>query len=200
MIQTPESSLSGVFSLGTSPHAFQTAARAPGSIRTRRQGGPHTSWSPVRSGASHRFGHITGNGIPDTPHSGSALSLIRPQIHRTRQHKALKQSGGKAPEAGARGGGRTHNLRLRRPTLYPIELPVQNREGENVVRAGHRSNPIVPGALAVSVRPKDQRRPAAELVGRGSVAGAGRIAGRNPDPNAGAFFAVAAFFCHARYP
>ena len=23
---------------------------------------------------------------------------------------------------GARGGGRTHNLRLRRPTLYPIEL------------------------------------------------------------------------------
>ena len=28
---------------------------------------------------------------------------------------------------GARGGGRTHNLRLRRPTLYPIELPAQPR-------------------------------------------------------------------------
>jgi hypothetical protein len=26
---------------------------------------------------------------------------------------------------GARGGGRTHNLRLRRPTLYPIELRAQ---------------------------------------------------------------------------
>src|ERR1041385_9066952 len=25
-------------------------------------------------------------------------------------------------KTGARGGGRTHNLRLRRPTLYPIEL------------------------------------------------------------------------------
>ena len=25
-------------------------------------------------------------------------------------------------KAGTRGGGRTHNLRLRRPTLYPIEL------------------------------------------------------------------------------
>src|ERR1700679_912446 len=27
---------------------------------------------------------------------------------------------------GARGGGRTHNLRLRRPTLYPIELRAQD--------------------------------------------------------------------------
>ena len=27
---------------------------------------------------------------------------------------------------GTRGGGRTHNLRLRRPTLYPIELLAQN--------------------------------------------------------------------------
>ena len=25
-------------------------------------------------------------------------------------------------KSGTRGGGRTHNLRLRRPTLYPIEL------------------------------------------------------------------------------
>ena len=30
----------------------------------------------------------------------------------------------------APGGGRTHNLRLRRPTLYPIEL--RAREAENV--------------------------------------------------------------------
>src|SRR5262245_33701838 len=30
-------------------------------------------------------------------------------------------------KAGTRGGGRTHNLRLRRPTLYPIELLAQNQ-------------------------------------------------------------------------
>lgn len=29
---------------------------------------------------------------------------------------------------GARGEGRTHNLRLRRPTLYPIELRAQNKK------------------------------------------------------------------------
>ena len=31
-------------------------------------------------------------------------------------------------ESGARSGGRTHNLRLRRPTLYPIELLAQRGE------------------------------------------------------------------------
>ena len=30
-------------------------------------------------------------------------------------------------KAGTRGGGRTHNLRLRRPTLYPIELLAQGK-------------------------------------------------------------------------
>jgi hypothetical protein len=33
--------------------------------------------------------------------------------------------------AGARGGGRTHNLRLRRPTLYPIELRAQILSSED---------------------------------------------------------------------
>ena len=44
-------------------------------------------------------------------------------------------------EAGARGGGRTHNLRLRRPTLYPIELPAQPRL--------HLKNPPMAGQLLV---------------------------------------------------
>jgi hypothetical protein len=35
---------------------------------------------------------------------------------------------------GARGGGRTHNLRLRRPTLYPIELRAQSRHGNRAAR------------------------------------------------------------------
>ena len=30
-------------------------------------------------------------------------------------------------KAGAPGGDRTHNLRLRRPTLYPIELQARDR-------------------------------------------------------------------------
>ena len=32
---------------------------------------------------------------------------------------------GAGEKSGARGGDRTHNLRLRRPSLYPIELPAQ---------------------------------------------------------------------------
>jgi hypothetical protein len=32
---------------------------------------------------------------------------------------------------GARGGGRTHNLRLRRPTLYPIELRARGNRQSN---------------------------------------------------------------------
>jgi hypothetical protein len=35
---------------------------------------------------------------------------------------------------GARGGGRTHNLRLRRPTLYPIELRAQWHHNNRVAR------------------------------------------------------------------
>ena len=36
----------------------------------------------------------------------------------------------------APGGGRTHNLWLRRPTLYPVELRVRVRSAESVVGAG----------------------------------------------------------------
>src|SRR5690606_1318715 len=34
-----------------------------------------------------------------------------------------------APGSGAPGGTRTHNPRLRRPVLYPVELRAQNRAG-----------------------------------------------------------------------
>src|ERR1044072_5437490 len=39
---------------------------------------------------------------------------------------------GSGVKAGARGGGRTHNLRLRRPTLYPIELRAQSEASATV--------------------------------------------------------------------
>src|SRR5438094_4137440 len=37
-----------------------------------------------------------------------------------------RKPGPRAKSNGTRGGGRTHNLRLRRPTLYPIELLAQD--------------------------------------------------------------------------
>lgn len=39
----------------------------------------------------------------------------------------------------APGGGRTHNLRLRRPTLYPIELPVRRAPGLSSTPFGNAS-------------------------------------------------------------
>jgi hypothetical protein len=36
----------------------------------------------------------------------------------------------------APGGGRTHNLWLRRPTLYPVELRAHNRESDYIRRIG----------------------------------------------------------------
>ena len=37
-------------------------------------------------------------------------------------HLVVKKSGNLVEKSGTRGGGRTHNLWLRRPALYPIEL------------------------------------------------------------------------------
>ena len=37
-------------------------------------------------------------------------------------------------KTGTRGGGRTHNLRLRRPTLYPIELLAQVIRTARIIR------------------------------------------------------------------
>src|SRR3974377_1070563 len=69
------------------------------------------------------------------------LFLIRWPASRSSEHSVLAQTPprlratrfGAQPslrallraKAGTRGGGRTHNLRLRRPTLYPIELLAQ---------------------------------------------------------------------------
>gem|GEM_PF-4559528 len=45
--------------------------------------------------------------------------------------------------SGARGGGRTHNLRLRRPTLYPIELPAHGQDGDKLGSLCLRINEFV---------------------------------------------------------
>ncbi len=47
-----------------------------------------------------------------------SVSLLKKQFKRCRRRLFVH---------GAPGGDRTHNLRLRRPTLYPIELQVQER-------------------------------------------------------------------------
>src|SRR4051812_31028979 len=45
----------------------------------------------------------------------------------------------------ALGGGRTHNLRLRRPTLYPIELPALGQDPYSIaLRQGGQKVPRVP--------------------------------------------------------
>ena len=64
---------------------------------------------------------------------GQGASLLREISHR--------QTG----ETGARGGGRTHNLRLRRPTLYPIELRAQIEAAIYYAPQRKRQvNPVVP--------------------------------------------------------
>ena len=61
---------------------------------------------------------------------------------RTNEQSKVKQENSKksfSPKAqdGARGGGRTHNLRLRRPTLYPIELLAQLPFREGLAKLAH---------------------------------------------------------------
>ncbi len=57
-----------------------------------------------------------------------AFIAARLRLHFRRRFTVARQAGTAAPKAfgvGTRGGGRTRNLRLRRPTLYPIELLAQ---------------------------------------------------------------------------
>jgi hypothetical protein len=70
----------------------------------------------------------------------------------------------------ASGGARTHNLRLRRPTLYPIELRTRNASIVNPLLAGVKHldgaklvpspepNEIVGGSFFPLARSSDHRR------------------------------------------
>ena len=64
---------------------------------------------------------------------------------------------------GAAGGGRTHNLRLRRPTLYPVELRLHGKSGRKLLRASGG----VEGKFARRRRRKKTMRRARRLRVRG---------------------------------
>ncbi len=92
-----------------------------------------------------------------------AADWKRRPIQTSRKTFCLNLAGGVGEnEAGTRGGGRTHNLRLRRPTLYPIELLAQ--VDLTVGQTGRLGNPILsPGAAGdparLSCRRRDRRAP-----------------------------------------
>ena len=64
-------------------------------------------------------------GLPGEARSGS-VSSIRARL-RCRYGAAVFALASLRAKGGARGGGRTHNLQLRRLTLYPIELHAQDK-------------------------------------------------------------------------
>ena len=85
--------------------------------------------TPARPGAC-RPQVVAGTRVGARPPRHSPEFCTKQCVNIAREHNA-EALGDKTRtrQASTRGGGRTHNLRLRRPTLYPIELPGQERGG-----------------------------------------------------------------------
>src|ERR1035441_4782567 len=68
------------------------------------------------------------------------FGLIRPLLvffaYSRQHHRGSKIS----MKTGARGGGRTHNLQLRRLTLYPIELRAQILKTNDLIESQTKQN------------------------------------------------------------